>query len=74
MQVRSRKKKTVGKDWLVLCTLNVKAYSEREVSYLVGALSPVNHKGLHQGETQTSLYLQVIHFTSHYTTSHVVSF
>ena len=38
---------------------------------LVGALSPVNHKGLHQGWTQTSLYLQVIHFTSHYTTSHV---
>ena len=29
------------------------------VSYLVGALSPVNHKGLHQGWTQTSLYLPV---------------
>ena len=27
------------------------------------------HKGLHQGWTQTSLYLQVIHFTSHHTTS-----
>ena len=41
------------------------------VSWLVGALSPVNHKGLHQGWIQTSLYLQVIHFTSHQTTSHV---
>ena len=38
---------------------------------LVGALSPVNHKGLFQGWTQTSLNLQVIHFTSHHTTSHV---
>ena len=38
---------------------------------LVGALSPVIHKGLNQGWTQTSLYLQVIHFTSHRTTSHV---
>ena len=43
----------------------------QRVSSLVGALSPVNHKGLHQGWTQTSLYLQVIHFTSHHTTSHV---
>ena len=34
------------------------------VSYSFGALSPVNHKGLHQGWTQTSLYLQVIHSTS----------
>ena len=33
--------------------------------YLVGALSPVSHKGLHQGWTQTSIYLQVIYFTSH---------
>ena len=41
------------------------------LSLLVGALSTVNHKGLHQGWTQTSLYLQVIYFTSHYTTSHV---
>ena len=41
------------------------------VSSLVVALSPVNHKGLHQAWTQTSLYLQVIHFTSHHTTSHV---
>ena len=41
-------------------------------SQLVGALSPVNHKGLHHGCTQTSLYLQVSHFTSHHTTSHVV--
>ena len=28
------------------------------------------HKGLHQGWTQSSLYLQVIHFTSHHTTCH----
>ena len=27
---------------------------------LVGALSPVSHKGLHQGWTQTSFYLQVL--------------
>ena len=40
-------------------------------SYLVGALSPVSHKGLHQGWTQASLCLQVIHFTSHHTTNHV---
>ena len=40
------------------------------VSLFVGALSPVNHKGLHQGRTHTSLYLQVIHFTSHQTTGH----
>ena len=37
-------------------------------SYLVSSLS---HKGLHQGWTQTSLYPQVIHPTSHHTTSHV---
>ena len=37
---------------------------------LVCALSPVSHKRLHQVWTQTSLYLQVIHFTSHFTTSH----
>ena len=36
---------------------------------LAGALSPVSHKELHQGCTQTSPYLQVIHFTSHHTTS-----
>ena len=34
-------------------------------------MSPVNHKGLYQGWTQTSVYLHVIHFTSHHTTSHV---
>ena len=39
--------------------------------WLVGALSSVNHKGLHQGWKQTSLYLQVIHFTSHHTTRHI---
>ena len=33
---------------------------------LNGALSPVSHKGLHQGWTKTSLYLQAIHFTSHH--------
>ena len=45
------------------------------VSELVGALtlSPVNHKGLQQGWTQTSLYIQVIHFTRHHTTSHIFS-
>ena len=42
-------------------------------SELVGALSPENHRGLHQGWTQTSLYLQVIHFTSHHTTSSFLS-
>ena len=41
------------------------------VSQLVSALSPVNHKGLHQGRTQTSFSLHVINFTSHHTTSHV---
>ena len=35
---------------------------------LAGALSPVNHTGLHQGWTQTSIYRQAIHSTSHYTT------
>ena len=35
------------------------------VSKLVGAFNPAKHKGLHQGWTQTSFYLQVIHFTSH---------
>ena len=44
------------------------------VCYTVGALSPVNHKGLYQGWTQTSLYLQVIHFISHHTTSHAFFF
>ena len=37
-----------------------------QLAVLVCALSPVNHKGLHQGWTQTSLGLQVIHFTSHF--------
>ena len=39
------------------CDLNV----ENNFSYSVGAFGAVNHKGLHQGWTQTSLYLQVIH-------------
>ena len=37
-------------------------------SQLVGALSPVNHKGLHQSWKQISIYLHVIHSTSHYAT------
>ena len=41
-------------------------------SWLVGAFSPVIHKGLHQGWTHTSFCLQVIHFTSHHITSHVL--
>ena len=40
------------------------------VSSLVAALSSVSHEGLHKGRTQTSFYLKVSHFTSHYTTSH----
>ena len=35
---------------------------------LVGALSQINHKGLHQGCKQTSIYLQVIYSTRHHTT------
>ena len=42
-----------------------------KLAYSAGALNPVNHKRLHQSWTQASLYLQVIHFTGHYTTSHV---
>ena len=34
-------------------------------SELVGALSPVTHKGLHQDYTQTSIYFQIIHSTNH---------
>ena len=44
------------------------------VSKLVGALSPVNTKDYIRAEHKTSLYLQVINFTSftsQYTTSHV---
>ena len=41
------------------------------ISYLVGALNPVNHKGLNESWTQTSHYLKVINFTSHLTISHV---
>ena len=59
-----------------LCMLSV--WFRRRVAthgyFLRGALSPVSHKGLHQGWTQTSLYLQVIHFRSHHTTSHVSFF
>ena len=38
---------------------------------LVSALSPVSHKGLLEGCTQTSLCLQGTYFTSHHTSSHV---
>ena len=44
--------------------------SREGVSKLVSALSPVNHKGLHQDWTQIH-YLQGIPFTSHNTTGHV---
>ena len=44
---------------------------DQGVSYLVGALIRVNHKGLHEGWTRTSLDLQMIHFTSRHTTSYV---
>ena len=33
-------------------------------------MSQVNHKGLHQGCTKTSLYLQIIHFTYHKSSYH----
>ena len=39
------------------------------VSWLVGALSSVPHRGLYQDWKQTSVYLLVIHSTSHYTTN-----
>ena len=54
-----------------LCGQPWRSTSALTLSKLVSALIPVNHKGLHQGWTQTSLNLQVIHFTSHHTTSHV---
>ena len=44
------------------------------IGAIVSVLSPVSHKGLHQGWTQTSPCLQVIHFASHFTTSHVFFF
>ena len=47
----------------------VKSSVKYDTSWLGSALSPVNHKGLHQGWTQTSLYFQVIHFTSRHTKS-----
>ena len=61
---------------LLFCTIDslLASLQQMLVSWLVGALSRVNHKGLHQGWTQTSLYLLVIHFTSHHTTSHVFFF
>ena len=32
-------------------------------------MSQVSYKGLYQGSTQTSLYPQIIYFTTHFTTS-----
>ena len=58
----------VGLFWLT----GVESSIVRLVSLLASALSPINHKGLHQYWTQTSLPLQAIHFTSHFTTFHVV--
>ena len=45
------------------CTgsLSPSGLSAKLVSQLAGALSPVNHRGSHQGEKQTSVYLLVIH-------------
>ena len=45
------------------------AMTRKRVSYLIGALSPISDKGSQRGWTQTSIHLQVIHSTSHYTTS-----
>ena len=50
-----------------LIVLSIKPNSD--ASQLVGALNPVSHKGLPKGWIQTSIYLQVIHSTRHYTTS-----
>ena len=36
-----------------------------QISWLVGALSPVSHKGLYQGWKQTSVYLLVIPHKGH---------
>ena len=36
---------------------------------MVGVLSQVSHKGLHHDCKQTSVYLQIINSTNHYTTS-----
>ena len=44
-------------------------YTWKDYSYLVGALSPVNHKRSYQGWIQTSIYLLFIHSTSHDATS-----
>ena len=48
-------------------------HTEHYLRQLTGALSPVNHKELHQGWMQTSFCLSVILFTSHDTTSRVFS-
>ena len=51
------------------CAHYISIVQQRLLSSLIGALSPVSHKGLHQFWKQTSVYLQVSHSTSHYTTS-----
>ena len=56
-------------DLCVVLTLRLTRRSTSGISQVVGALSPVSYKGLHLGWTKTSFYLQVIHFTSHYTKS-----
>ena len=64
-------KTTLGLDTSSLSASVPQIYPFLHRDLLVGALNPVNHKGLHQGRTQTPIYLHVIHFTSHHTTSHV---
>ena len=69
-----------AKSWLAPCWIAQKNTPESQcdlcakVSWLLGALSPVNHKGLHQGWKQASIYLLVIYSTSHYTASLFFSF
>ena len=64
-----------GKNYLICAYKMLHTYcAALSSSELFGALSPVNYKGLHRGWTQTSLCLQVVHFTSHHTTSHVFFF
>ena len=48
----------------VTTTMSATVTYNRTISWLVGALSPVNHKGLHQRWKQTSVYLLVIHWTN----------
>ena len=48
------------KDSSTTTDVNEDCCSFMTASYLVGALSPVNHKGLHQGWKQTSIHLLLI--------------